>query len=291
MAWAFANAGHASPELFDAISAEAVRRGLIDFELQHLSKTAWAFAKMGHASPELFDAISAEAVRRGLVDFELQQLSNTAWAFAKVGHASPELFEAISVAAARRRLGGFDEHDLAVTAWAFAVLDPPSADGLFATSFFSMRCAHLEATFSLEDLSQLHQWSLWREERGPHWPGLPESLRQACLDAFTEEEGQPSRLQSDVVRQIRSHGVHVKEEHRCESSGYSIDALVTLNDGKKVAVEVDGPSHFLSHSQQPTGATMLKRRQLRHFEWRLVSVPYWEWDRSKELHWLSRGPH
>ena len=207
MAWAFANAGHASPELFDAISAEAVRRGLIDFELQHLSKTAWAFAKMGHASPELFDAISAEAVRRGLVDFELQQLSNTAWAFAKVGHASPELFEAISVAAARRRLGGFDEHDLAVTAWAFAVLDPPSADGLFATSFFSMRCAHLEATFSLEDLSQLHQWSLWREERGPHWPGLPESLRQACLDAFTEEEGQPSRLQSDVVREIRSHGV------------------------------------------------------------------------------------
>jgi hypothetical protein len=26
---------------------------------------------------------------------------------------------------------------------------------------------------------------------------------------------------------------------------------------------------------------MLKRRQLRHQGWRLVSIPYWEWD---ELH-------
>jgi hypothetical protein len=25
-------------------------------------------------------------------------------------------------------------------------------------------------------------------------------------------------------------------------------------------------------------ATLLKRRQLRHLGWRLVSVPYWEWD-------------
>jgi hypothetical protein len=90
-----------------------------------------------------------------------------------------------------------------------------------------------------------------------------------------------------VVREIRSRGVQVKEEHRCETSGYSIDALVTLKDGKRVAVEVDGPSHFVGRSQQPTGATLLKHRQLRYFGWRLESVPYWEWDSgNKELHWL-----
>ena len=66
--------------------------------------------------------------------------------------------------------------------------------------------------------------------------------------------------------------------------------LVTLNDGKRIAVEVDGPSHFIGRSQQPSGATLLKHRQLRLFGWRLESVPYWEWDRSKELHWLPSGP-
>jgi len=39
---------------------------------------------------------------------------------------------------------------------------------------------------------------------------------------------------------------------------------------------VDGPSHFAG--RDPTGATRLKRRQLQHLGWRLVSVPYWDWD-------------
>ena len=172
-------------------------------------------------------------------------------------------------------------------AWAFAVSDPPSADELFGTTIFATRCAQLETSFSLEQLLQLHQWSLWREERLAPWPGLPESLRQACRDAFVAREGQTSLMQSDVVREIRSRRFNVEEEQRCEASGYSIDALVTLNDGRRVAVEVDGPFHFVGRSHEPTGATRLKHRQLRHFGWRLESVPYWEWDRSKELPWLA----
>jgi len=75
---------------------EAVRRLRGSFNPQDLSNTAWAFATAGHASPELFNAISAEAVRRQLGGFNEQDLSNTAWAFAKVGHASSALFGAIS---------------------------------------------------------------------------------------------------------------------------------------------------------------------------------------------------
>ena len=121
------------------------------------------------------------------------------------------------------------------------------------------------------------------------WPGLPASLRQACRNAFVKDEGQPSQLQSDVVREIRSRSrvAQVEEEYRCETSGYSIDALVALNDGERIAVEVDGPFHFLGGSQQPTGATLLKHRQLRHVGWRLEIVRYWEWNLSHELHWLQ----
>ena len=38
---------------------------------------------------------------------------------------------------------------------------------------------------------------------------------------------------------------------------------------------MDGPSHFFG--QQPSGATMLKRRQLRAAGWALLPVPYWVW--------------
>ena len=267
-----------------------MRRGLDHFNEQQLSMTAWAFATAGHTSPELFRAIAAEAVRRGLDHFSEQQLSMTAWAFATAGHRSPDLFHAISAEAARRRLSGFGEQHLSNMAWAFAVLDPPAVDELFGSVIFTTRCANLESSFSLAELSQLHQWSLWRAERGALWPGLPPSLRQACRNAFVEDEGQSSKLQSEVVREIRSRGALVKEEYRCKISGYSIDAHVTLNDGKLLAVEVDGPSHFLGRSRVPTGATLLKHRQLRYVGWWLESVRYWEWESSKALPWFPSGP-
>ena len=58
--------------------------------------------------------------------------------------------------------------------------------------------------------------------------------------------------------------------------GYSLDFVVKWNK-YLVGVEVDGPSHFVG--REPTGATLLKRRQLRHLGIRLVSVPHWEWER------------
>ena len=61
------------------------------------------------------------------------------------------------------------------------------------------------------------------------------------------------------------------------AQGYSLDIVVSVH-GREVAVEVDGPSHFLADGRTPSGATALKRRQLRVAGWTLVSVPYWEWD-------------
>ena len=48
----------------------------------------------------------------------------------------------------------------------------------------------------------------------------------------------------------------------------------------RVAIEVDGPSHFTGTPRvMPTAATLLKRRQLRHFGGQpLLSVPYFEWE-------------
>ena len=62
------------------------------------------------------------------------------------------------------------------------------------------------------------------------------------------------------------------------TEGCSIDMFLFWKD-KQVALEVDGPSHFLSGRgiQSATGATLFKHRQLRALGWQLAVVPYWEW--------------
>ena len=49
-------------------------------------------------------------------------------------------------------------------------------------------------------------------------------------------------------------------------------------NGEQIAVEVDGPSHFIGR-EQLTGSTILKQRQVAALDGlKIVSIPYWEWD-------------
>jgi len=77
------------------------------------------------------------------------------------------------------------------------------------------------------------------------------------------------------------------------ANGYSVDFLLhhkhpTSAGGLRaaqqtsrlplmLAVEVDGPSHFLQASTIPRGETLMKHRHLRALGLRVVSIPYWEW--------------
>ena len=291
-AWAFAIAAgkvelpgaayHAAPDVFEAVAVEAVGR-LSEFNGQDIANLAWAFATASHESPSrkrLFDAIGAEVAARQLDEFKPQEMSNTAWAFAAQGHAAPEMFEAIAVEATKRSLEDFNSQALSNMAWAFAVLDYAPQVGLFESPhLFARRCSAIAPEFATVALLQLHQYSLWCEERGEKWPLLPEALRERCIEAFiaTQLRARPSKMQLDVSASLRKLGATVQDEYICEDSGYSIDALVDLGDGVKIAVEVDGPNHFVGDSKTLTGATILKRRQLRHFGWHTVSVAHWEW--------------
>ena len=273
-AWAYAKVGRKSPALFDAIAVASAAR-VREFKPQELANTAWAYATAGHASPALFDAIAVASVAR-VREFKPQELANTAWAYATAGHASPALFGAIASASAAR-VGEFKPQELANTAWAYAASDVRTAV-LFASPHFADRCAELVNEIPADHLRQLHQWQLWLElERaGEGWPMLRADVRERCRAAFVAEAPRPSLMQRQVAVALAELGPCVTEEVRT-AEGYSIDVVVATPDGRKVGVEVDGPSHFVGASHTPTGATLLKRRQLRAAGWTLLSVPYFEW--------------
>ncbi|KAJ1487158.1 hypothetical protein T484DRAFT_1787510, partial [Baffinella frigidus] len=140
------------------------------------------------------------------------------------------------------------------------------------------------------------------DARLPHeMVALRQTLGLACRDAFASISSAPSRLQEDVADTLRAMGLAVREEARdplsvCEEardtlSGYSIDILLpapapeALGDTDRpsapgVAIEVDGPVHFLSDSRALKGRTLIKRRHLLALGYSLVAVPYWEWPAS-----------
>jgi len=282
LAWAFARSAHPAPSLFDALAAEAAPR-LQSFNEQALANLAWAFATAGHKAPVLLDALAAEAAPR-LGQFTPQALSLTAWAFATAGHPAPLFFRAIAEQAAPR-LASFQPQAMANLAWAYAVVDEAEAGAALFAEAFGRRCDTLAARFNPVELTQLHLWLLWQQGECGRTSGLPgPQLRAQCRDQFVAMLNRPSALQQHVGQGLADLGMRPRAEVTI-SQGYSVDFVVEWQ-GQTVAVEVDGPSHFAARSalstpeQQttPTSATLLKRRQLRRFGWRLVSVPYWEWD-------------
>ena len=99
-------------------------------------------------------------------------------------------------------------------------------------------CIEKEDEFELEGLFKLHQWQLWQEEIKSN-VSLPPSLQKKCYDVFVSKDPRPSKLQDYVIRTLSFLGLKPEEEVLTES-GYRLDALVEV-DGKKVAIEVDGP--------------------------------------------------
>ena len=64
------------------------------------------------------------------------------------------------------------------------------------------------------------------------------------------------------------------------------DAILKVESGvdisnNPVAIEVDGPSHFYVNSNEYTAYSKLKRRILTRMGFRVVNIPYFEWNKLK----------
>jgi len=248
------------------------------FDAPSVSNTAHALATLaipGAAWGSLWKKLERAALAH-IHDLNPQDLVNTAWAFTTAGRATPALFDAIA-AMAERYVHDFSPKELANVAWAFAAADClPSASSFF-DEHFALRCEALAHEFEIEELSQLHQWQLWYAGERGCYDALPgEGLLVRCAAAFRVPAAAVSQLQSQVAETLASMQLSVVQEVLLDE-GYSLDMVVVDGGfGNLIAVEVDGPPHFVG--REPTCATLLKRRQLKHLGWRLESVAYWEWN-------------
>ncbi|KAG1672291.1 hypothetical protein FOA52_004306 [Chlamydomonas sp. UWO 241] len=278
-AWALATLGHVDVVFMGAL-LQAATPQLRHFKPQELANTASALATLGHVDAQFMAAL-LQAATPQLHNFNQQNLSNMAWALAALGHANAGFMDAL-VQAAMPQLDSFNTQGLANLAWAFAMLDVQSASV----------CALIEhaAAFAMaltpSNLCQIYQFILWLDTWHQVAPAVPPQLLAACKCVWLEEVSitRVSRMQLqvlDAIRQLPSCS-GASSEHQTDDGLFSIDIALQLpGSDQKLAVEVDGPTHFLSSAPtMPTGATRLRNRPLEARGWRVVSVPVKEWDRQ-----------
>jgi len=213
-------------------------------------------------------------------------LSNLLRSFAVLGmlpFAERSAMYTILIRSAIMRLHDFTPLELANVTWALACLDPP--DDILGNDDVRLISARAEEMFQPSStdvalLCQLHQWQLWLQERGDTSHGLSCSLRASALEAFSATVPTTSHLQMLVGMDLAGIAQVTRvEEEVVLPNGYRIDFVVEHAQAGSINIEVDGPSHFLANgSRKPTGATQLKRRQLRRLGFNLVSLPYWDID-------------
>eukprot|EP00961_Rhodomonas_salina_P060316 809866-Rhodomonas_salina.1 len=111
------------------------------------------------------------------------------------------------------------------------------------------------------------------------------------------------RIGEQVSKALRHLGVQFEEEQPACKAVYTIDIVVRLNTDdddddddnedevmraeqgasapKRLAIECDGPTHFVGkEGREPDQRTLRKRELLQRDGWEVLSVPYWEWPRG-----------
>jgi hypothetical protein len=269
-----AKAKEAEPRLFNLIAKVTMGRLDSFVEAQHLSNTIWAFATSKIAHKPLFEAAADIAIERK-EEFSPQQVSNLIWAYSfipvgTVNHVLCKHFEPVIF----KLVDDCNTQFFANIAWAYAVANFDSHLLFDKSSPFIQKIILRYREFNLEALCQLHQFILWRKELKAEMP-FPLHFERLCYKSYVSRGPSPSAFQDNVINELKSMGLEPQEEFMT-STGYSLDALVKVND-EQVGIEVDGPFHFAGQ-RLPLGKMTLKHRQVSNLAGvRLVSIPYWEW--------------
>jgi hypothetical protein len=106
---------------------------------------------------------------------------------------------------------------------------------------------------------------------------LPLCVLQVAVEAYREgaRNVTVSKGQREVGGSLLRLGIPHELEHITADGLFSIDLAIV---DRRIAIEFDGPSHFMRNTFEPLGHTRLRDRLLSAMGWHVVSIPFFDWD-------------
>ncbi|KAH7435254.1 hypothetical protein KP509_06G056200 [Ceratopteris richardii] len=267
--------------------ADAILSNVSELNSQNIANTLGAYSSMQHAAPKLFACLCDRAVEV-LEEFSSQELAQVLWAHAELTQPADPLLDAldnICLLSDKEYSNPFayarSDH-LANLGWSYAVLNQIHRPS-FKCIWKMLECSlnqnadgkgDMTCCLSTWHLSQIHQVNLCLQ-----YDDLSQSsilLKDAAAKAWEIQKRQ-SWSSSQYQKDVKWHLVSLGQNWVAEYNGadYSLDFALPE---KKIAIEIDGPSHFIRNTGLPLGHTLMKRRLLSQAGWRVLPISYEVWE-------------
>jgi hypothetical protein len=294
--WAVSEMGRELPaQLLQPLLAAFIRQ-LHAAAPQEVSNTLLACARFKYVPVQLLTAlVRREELQQFLAAADPQDLTNTAWACGMLGHSSELLGRVLqqAVKLLHQDSSSFICQGLCNLCWAVAVRDLQQHSALVLQ--LAAATSKVWVSTEPEGLRQLYQVHLWLLDstpaaaEGSKGPGVLQVLSPQQLDVCRQAwqglvaasaAAAPSSLQQQVfaaLQQLQGWQVPPQQEVVTADGNFSIDIAAVTAAGVKLAIEVDGPTHFVSPHNNLNGPTQYRNRALAARGYTVVSIPWWEW--------------
>ena len=290
LAWAYATMEHTSTPLFSALGDAAACKSS-RFTMRGLANTVWAFASLRHCHPTMFSAVCQEVVGSSSgQDINSVDLSTLLLGFAKLAEPAPGLVDTLM-----DRWGQLNDAEISRQARTTMLYALALRGRLDRTTLRQLAAPLAEEQSKLTEQGkvQLFQCCLAVALKEGHevaevaldllGPDLYASARSSWMNIV--QQTTESNSQMKVHDALCRLGLPLCNSEQVTDDGlFSVDVMLQLEDGRRVAVEFDGPCHYSSTSPYRVLAATLLRRQLLQVESRahaLVVVPFFEWEQLR----------
>jgi uncharacterized protein (DUF1499 family) len=281
---------------------------------QAVANTLWACGRMQVAPLKLLSTLEQHPVQvhNLLAAAGPQNVANMAWACGHLGYKGKLLPVVLLQQAVQSQQdsnrGICNLQELCNLCWSASVLDlqqcVPQVLQLAAV------CQLGWANAAGEGCCQLYQVHLWLLDSQLPTPGqgllgvLSQQQLQQCKDSWEQQlrdsttAAKASDLQRSVFAALQTLPGDTWQqspvmEQRSADGALSIDIAATTVSGVQLAIEVDGPSHFVQPNRTYHGPTLFRNRALAARGYVLVSIPFCEWNllrgaQQKQQYLLSK---